>query len=109
MPQEIITVYPIHFKVYFCHPPPSFHPGTIVAHTVSEGHIAVFRFGRRGTEGAESHYKDLTYRGRLNLMPNTLSATTHVNKACVTASLLETFPLSVFFTPEENPAHLCVL
>jgi hypothetical protein len=67
------------------------------------------RFSRRGTEGAESRFKDLTYRGKLNLKPNILSVTTHVNKAYVTASLLKTFPFARPSTAKENPAHLCVL
>jgi len=52
------------------------------------------KFNRRGTGGAESRFKDLTYRGRLNLMPNILSVTTHANKASVSASLLKTFPFA---------------
>jgi hypothetical protein len=67
------------------------------------------RFYRRGTEGAESHSKDLTYRGRLNLKPNILSVTTHANKAFVTGSLLKTFPFALPSTAKENPTHLCVL
>jgi len=40
--QETISVYLLHFTMIFYHPPQYFHPGTIVAHTVSEGHIARF-------------------------------------------------------------------